>query len=42
VLIDQLLGGRNGDFAGGGEFVIFEGSAAQLSAALFGIVLGHV
>jgi hypothetical protein len=42
VLIHQLLGSRNGDFAGGGKFVIFEGSAAQLSAALFGIVLVHV
>ena len=41
MLIDQLLGGRNGDFAGGGKFVIFKGGAAQLSAALFGIVLGH-
>jgi hypothetical protein len=42
MLVHQLLGGCNGDFAGCWELVVFKRSAAQLSAALFCIDYGHV
>ena len=36
ALIGQLLGGRNGHFARGGEFVIFKCSTAQFGALVIG------
>ena len=39
VLVDQLLGGRNGNLAGGGELVVFKSGLAQLSAFFFGLDL---
>ncbi|OQC02268.1 MAG: hypothetical protein BWX79_02822 [Alphaproteobacteria bacterium ADurb.Bin100] len=43
VLVDQLLGGRDGDLPGGGKLVVFESSAAQLGAFFFGFFVfgGH-
>jgi hypothetical protein len=42
VLVDQLFGGRDGDFSGGGELVVFERGFAQLGAFFFGLdLVGH-
>jgi hypothetical protein len=42
VLVDQLFGGGDGHFAGGGELVVFEGGFAQLGTFFFGLdLVGH-
>ena len=43
MLIGQLLGGGNRDFAGSGKLVVFKGGAAQFGAFFFGVdrCLGH-
>ena len=42
VLVEQLLGGRDGDFAGGGELVVFQCGFAQLGTFFFGLdLVGH-
>jgi hypothetical protein len=35
VLVDQLLGRRDGNFAGSGKFVVFQRGFAQLMALFF-------
>jgi hypothetical protein len=37
VLVDQLFGGRNGNFSGGGELVVFERRTAQFFTGFVGI-----
>jgi hypothetical protein len=37
MLVDQLFGGRDGDLAGRGKFVVLEGCLAQLRAFLVSV-----